>query len=64
MGAPSSIRAAAASIVGADRVDEAGRVYAPRVPCGDVHDPQWRLRYTRMLRLLETRFRLQAEGES
>ena len=49
---------------GADRLDEARQVYAPRVACGDVHDPQWRLRYTRMLRLLETRFRLQAEGES
>ena len=49
---------------GADKLDEAGRVYAPRVACGDVYDPQWRLRYTRMLRLLETRFRLQAEGNS
>jgi hypothetical protein len=49
---------------GADRLNEANRVYAPRVACGDVHDPQWRIRYTRMLRLLETRFRLQAEGES
>lgn len=49
---------------GAGKLDEARRVYAPRVPCGDVHDPQWRQRYTRMLRLLETRFRLQAEGES
>jgi hypothetical protein len=49
---------------GADRLDEAGQVYAPRVACGDIHDPQWRQRYTRMLRLLETRFRLQAEGES
>ena len=29
-------------------------IYAPRVACGDVHDPQWRRRYTRMLRLLET----------
>ena len=49
---------------GADKLDEAGRVYAPRVACGDVYDPQWRLRYTRILRLLETRFRLQAEGNS
>jgi hypothetical protein len=49
---------------GADKLDEARRVYAPRVPCGDVHDPQWRNRYERQLRLLETRFRLQAEGES
>ena len=49
---------------GADRLDEAGRSYAPRVPCGDVPDPQWRQRYTRLLRLLETRFRLQAEGDS
>jgi len=49
---------------GADKLDEARRVYAPRVACGDVHDPQWRDRYTRMLRLLETRFRLQAEEES
>jgi hypothetical protein len=49
---------------GADRLDEAGHVYAPRVACGDVYDPQWRQRYTRLLRLLETRFRLQAEGDS
>ena len=49
---------------GADRLDEARQVYAPRVACGDVYDPQWRQRYTRLLRLLETRFRLQAEGES
>ena len=49
---------------GADKLDEARRVYAPRVPCGDIPDPQWRTRYTRMLRLLETRFRLQAEGDS
>lgn len=47
---------------GADKLDEARQVYAPRVPCGDVHDPQWRNRYTRMLRLLETRFALQAGG--
>jgi hypothetical protein len=49
---------------GADKLDEARQVYAPRVACGDVYDPQWRDRYTRMLRLLETRFRLQAEGDS
>ena len=49
---------------GADKLDEARAVYAPRVACGDVYDPQWRTRYTRMLRLLETRFRLQAEGDS
>ncbi|HTU12010.1 MAG TPA: hypothetical protein VMG08_14060 [Allosphingosinicella sp.] len=49
---------------GAERTDEARLVYAPRVACGDIHDPQWRIRYTRMLRLLETRFRLQAGGES
>ena len=49
---------------GADKLDEARQTYAPRVACGDVYDPQWRNRYTRMLRLLETRFRLQAEGDS
>ena len=49
---------------GADKLDEARETYAPRVACGDVYDPQWRERYTRMLRLLETRFRLQAEGDS
>ena len=49
---------------GAGKLDEARRTYAPRVPCGDVYDPQWRDRYVRQLRLLETRFRLQAEGES
>ena len=43
----------------ADKLDEARQVYAPHVACGDLYDPQWRLRYTRMLRLLETRFRLQ-----
>ena len=49
---------------GGDKLDEARATYAPRVACGDVYDPQWRERYTRMLRLLETRFRLQAEGDS
>jgi hypothetical protein len=49
---------------GADAMAEARATYAPRVPCGDVPDPQWRLRYTRMLRLLEIRLRLAAEGES
>jgi hypothetical protein len=49
---------------GADKLDEARQAYAPPVACGDVHDPQWRNRYVRQLRLLETRFRLQAEGES
>ena len=48
---------------GADKLDDARRVYAPHVPCGDVYDPQWRNRYTRMLRLLETRFQLQRAGE-
>jgi hypothetical protein len=48
---------------GADKLGEARAIYAPRVPCGDVPDPQWRTRYTRMLRLLETRFALQAGGE-
>ena len=48
---------------GADKLDEARAIYAPRVACGDVYDPQWRLRYTRMLRLLETRFALQAGRE-
>ena len=49
---------------GADALAEARQTYAPRVPCGDVPDPQWRLRYTRMLRLLEIRLRMAAEGES
>jgi len=50
---------------GADALAEARQTYAPRVACGDVADPQWRLRYTRLLRLLEIRLRLAAgEGES
>ncbi|HYI48699.1 MAG TPA: hypothetical protein VEX35_09565 [Allosphingosinicella sp.] len=49
---------------GAEAMDRARAVYAPRVACGDVPDPQWRTRYTRMLRLLEIRLRLAAEGES
>jgi hypothetical protein len=49
---------------GAEALAEARQTYAPRVPCGDVPDPQWRIRYTRMLRLLEIRLRMAAEGES
>jgi hypothetical protein len=48
---------------GADKLDEARGAYAPRVACGDIYDPPWRTRYSRMLRLLETRFQLQAGGE-
>ncbi len=49
---------------GAEAMERARAVYAPRVACGDVPDPQWRTRYTRMLRLLEIRLRLAGEGES
>jgi hypothetical protein len=49
---------------GDDAIAEAGRVYAPRVACGDVPDRQWRDRYARLLRLLEIRLELAAEGES
>lgn len=49
---------------GADAVAEAERVYAPRVACGDVPDRQWRERYARLLRLMEIRLELAAEGES
>ncbi|MEA3013421.1 MAG: hypothetical protein QOD42_1966 [Sphingomonadales bacterium] len=49
---------------GAEALAEARASYAPRVPCGDVPDPQWRTRYTRLLRLLEIRLRMAAEGES
>lgn len=44
---------------GADRMEEARATYAPPVACGDVYDPQWRERYVRLLRLMETRLRLQ-----
>jgi len=49
---------------GAEALDRARRTYAPRVACGDVPDPQWRTRYSRLLRLLEIRLRLAGEGES
>jgi len=49
---------------GAEALAEARATFAPRVPCGDVPDPQWRTRYTRQLRLLEIRLRMAAEGES
>jgi hypothetical protein len=58
-----AVSAVLAQRYGAEALAEARETYAPRVPCGDVADPQWRLRYTRLLRLLETRFQLQAGGE-
>jgi hypothetical protein len=60
----SAVSAALSQRYGADKLAEARATYAPRVPCGDVPDPQWRLRYTRMLRLLEIRLHMAAEGES
>jgi hypothetical protein len=59
-----AVSAALAQRYGAEALAEARAAYAPRVPCGDVADPQWRLRYTRLLRLLEIRLRMAAEGES
>ena len=38
-------------------VDEA-EAWVPRVPCEEVPTPQWRHRYERLLRLLETRLGL------
>lgn len=49
---------------GPEAVLRARAVYAPRVACGDLPDPQWRDRYARLLRLMEIRLRLAAEGES
>ncbi|HEV7661027.1 MAG TPA: hypothetical protein VGO55_14405 [Allosphingosinicella sp.] len=59
-----AVSAALVQRYGAEALAEARATFAPRVPCGDVADPQWRLRYTRMLRLLEIRLRMAAEGES
>ena len=58
-----AISAALAQRYGAEALAEARATYAPRVPCGDVPDPQWRTRYTRLLRLLETRLRMQGGSE-
>lgn len=59
-----AVSAVLAERYGAEALADARAVYAPRVACGDVADPQWRTRYTRLLRLLEIRLRLAAEGES
>lgn len=59
-----AVSAVLAERYGAEALADARAIYAPRVACGDVPDPQWRRRYVRQLRLLETRFRLQAGGES
>lgn len=55
-----AVSAVLAARYGADALEQARATYAPRVPCGDVPDPQWRTRYTRLLRLLETRLRMAA----
>ncbi len=47
---------------GPEAIARARRTWAPSVACGNMPDPSWRLRYTRQLRLLETRLR-PAEGE-
>ena len=44
---------------GAEALDDADRTWAPRIACGTVPDPQWRQRYERQLRLLETRLQLE-----
>jgi hypothetical protein len=60
-----AVSLALAQRYGPDAMAEARATFAPRVPCGDVPDPQWRTRYTRLLRLLEIRLRLQgSEGGS
>ena len=48
---------------GAEALAEARRAWAPRIACGTIADPQWRLRYARQLRLLETRLQMAAERE-
>ena len=53
-----AVRAALVERHGEAAIARAGRHFVQRVPCGDVPDPQWRARYDRLLRLLETRLGL------
>ena len=53
-----AVRAALVARHGEAALARAGTHFVQRVPCGDVPDPQWRLRYARLLRLLETRLGL------
>lgn len=53
-----AVRTALASRLGEAAIAGAGRHWAQRVPCGDVPDPQWRQRYSRLLRMLEIRLGL------
>ena len=53
-----AIRAALIARHGAAALAEAGKHFVPPVACGDVADPQWRQRYSRLLHLLEIRLGL------
>jgi hypothetical protein len=53
-----AVRAALVERHGEAALARAGTHFVARVPCGDVPDPQWRARYDRLLRLLETRLGL------
>jgi hypothetical protein len=48
---------------GAPALAEARATWAPRVACRTLPDAAWRLRYARLLRLLELRLRLAAETD-
>lgn len=53
-----AIRAALVARHGAAALAESGKHFVPPVACGDVADPQWRQRYSRLLHLLEIRLGL------
>ena len=53
-----AVRAALIARHGAAALAEAGKHFVPPVACGDVADPQWRQRYSRLLHLLEIRLGL------
>ena len=53
-----AVRAALVRRHGEAALARTGNPYVARVGCGDLPDPQWRDRYSRLLRVLEIRFGL------
>lgn len=58
-----AVAAALEARYGAPALAEARATFAPRVACRTLPDTAWRLRYARLLRLLELRLRLAAESD-
>jgi hypothetical protein len=59
-----AVREALTGLHGVEALAHARTPYVQRVPCAEVTDPEWALRYERLLRLLEIRLGLTPERRS